>query len=159
MTRAEIPDGMENELAGVCLTTHSGHPITPKEDRFVQYYIELGEPGPAAEKAGYAVREHIKNKNLQWRKKGEKLLTLDYINEEIAYRAQKFRDEHIATPDEIMQYLTAVMRGEVKDQFGLDAPLGERTNAAKELAKRVIDMAQNQTAERPEIKVVIERRK
>ena len=35
------------------------------------------------------------------------------------------------------------MRGEVKDQFGLDAPLAERTKAAVELAKRKVDVAQN----------------
>ena len=34
------------------------------------------------------------------------------------------------------------MRGEVKDQFGLDAPLAERTKAAVELAKRKVDVAQ-----------------
>ena len=39
-----------------------------------------------------------------------------------------------------MEYFTSVMRGEVKDQFGLDAPLTERTNAAKELAKRTVDV-------------------
>ena len=31
------------------------------------------------------------------------------------------------------------MRGNVKDQFQLDAPLAERTRAAQELAKRIID--------------------
>lgn len=34
------------------------------------------------------------------------------------------------------------MRGEVKDQFGLEAPLAERTKAAVELAKRKVDVAQ-----------------
>ena len=46
----------------------------------------------------------------------------------------------IANETEIMQYFTAVMRNEEKDQFGLDAPLSERTAAAKELAKRIIDV-------------------
>lgn len=32
------------------------------------------------------------------------------------------------------------MRGEVKDQFGLEAPLSERTKAAVELAKRTVDL-------------------
>ena len=46
----------------------------------------------------------------------------------------------IAEANEVMEYFTSVMRGEVKDQFGLDAPLTERTNAAKELAKRTVDV-------------------
>ena len=39
-----------------------------------------------------------------------------------------------------MEYFTRVMNGEEKDQFGLDAPLSERTRAAQELAKRTIDL-------------------
>lgn len=44
-------------------------------------------------------------------------------------------DEH-----EIFAYFTAVMRGQVLDQFGLEASLQERTRAAECLAKRLIDM-------------------
>ena len=51
-------------------------------------------------------------------------------------------DSRIASAAEVMQYFTAVMRGEVKDQFGLDAPLAERTKAAVELAKRKVDVSQ-----------------
>ena len=32
------------------------------------------------------------------------------------------------------------MRGEVKDQFGLDPSLSDRINAAKEIARRTIDV-------------------
>ena len=46
----------------------------------------------------------------------------------------------IANAEEVMSYFTAVMRGDVKDQFGLEAPLSERTRAAQELAKRTIDI-------------------
>ena len=53
---------------------------------------------------------------------------------------EQAKTEAIADATEVMQYLTSVMRGEVKDQFGLDAPLSERTKAAQELAKRTIDV-------------------
>ena len=49
------------------------------------------------------------------------------------------------------------MRGEEKDQFVLDAPLSERTAAARELAKRVIDlqlMAES-NASTPEVKITL----
>ena len=46
----------------------------------------------------------------------------------------------IATAQEVMEYFTKVMHGEIKDQFGLDAPLSERTRAAQELAKRTVDI-------------------
>lgn len=50
------------------------------------------------------------------------------------------RTQSVAAATEVMQYFTRVMRGEEKDQFGLDAPLSERTKAAQELAKRTVDI-------------------
>ena len=47
------------------------------------------------------------------------------------------------------------MRGEEKDQFGLDAPLSERTNAAKELARRIVDVPTENDTAVPEIKVTL----
>jgi hypothetical protein len=47
------------------------------------------------------------------------------------------------------------MRGQVKDQFGLDAPLGERTAAARELAKRIVDVTEDVDTTVPEIKVTL----
>ena len=67
----------------------------------------------------------------------------------------QLKKETIADADEIMQYFTKVMRGQEKDQFGLDAPLSERTNAAKELAKRLIDATQDVDVAVPEIKVTL----
>ena len=51
----------------------------------------------------------------------------------------EIEDARIADVAEVMRFLTSVMRGEVKDQFDLDAPLSERTNAAKEILKRNMD--------------------
>lgn len=59
-------------------------------------------------------------------------------------------DRRIADADEVLQYLSDVMRGKVKDQFGLDASLQDRTKAAQELMKRyaVADMRQASTMAR-----------
>jgi phage terminase small subunit len=59
-----------------------------------------------------------------------------YINE----RMKPAEDKLIADSDEVMQFFTASMRGNVKDQFGLDPSLSDRISAAKELAKRTIDI-------------------
>lgn len=56
------------------------------------------------------------------------------------FSKKQIEDSRIASAAEIMQYFTSVMRGEISDQFGLDAPLAERTKAAVELAKRKIDI-------------------
>ena len=50
------------------------------------------------------------------------------------------KSSSIASAQEVMEYFTRVMKGEEKDQFGLDAPLSERTRAAQELAKRTVDI-------------------
>ena len=53
-----------------------------------------------------------------------------------------------------MQFFSAVMRGEVKDQFGLDATLSDRTRAAQEIAKRTVDI-ENRKAGEPDQLVAI----
>lgn len=45
-------------------------------------------------------------------------------------------NEIVADQNEVLIYLTEVMRGNIKDQFELDAPLKERNKAAELLGKR-----------------------
>ncbi|MEO2565431.1 terminase small subunit [Clostridium tertium] len=102
--------------------------LTPKQKAFADYYIETGNATESARRAGY------KGKNLN-RIASENLSKLDikqYIDERIA----KIEDERIAKGEEVLRYLTRVMRGEEKDQFGLDAALQDRTKAAELLGKR-----------------------
>lgn len=126
--------------------THTGHKITAKQELFIQNIVKGMSPDNAYEKAGYSlVRGH-----------GYKLMKNPVIAEEISHRFDLTKDESIATAKEIMQYYTRVMRGEEKDQFGLDAPLGERTGAAKELMKRVIEQEERaQLNAAPEVKITL----
>ena len=114
-----------------CYITHTKHPLTFREARFIDEYMATGDKVLAVEKAGFTVKRKSSKAN--------ELLKKDYIADEIAYRTEIYASELIADRNEILEYLTAVMRGEVKDQFGLDAPLAERTSAAKELKKIFID--------------------
>ena len=114
------------------IRTHTGHPLTIKEASFIDHYIQTGNGLRSIIEAGY-------NTNSPAQKANE-ILKKRHIAEEIHYRMEKAKQESIAGAEEIMQYFTDVMRGKVKDQFGLDAPLGERTRAAQELAKRQIDI-------------------
>ena len=56
----------------------------------------------------------------------------DFIRE----RLESKQNDRIASQDEVLEYLTAVMRGEEKDQFGFDASLQDRTKCAELLGKR-----------------------
>lgn len=105
--------------------------LTPKQKKFCEYYVQTGNATESAKRAGYSERTAYRTgaDNLK------KPQLANYIQE----LSKPGEDKRIADGKEIMEYLTSVMRGEVNDQFGLDAPLQERTKAAVELAKRVID--------------------
>lgn len=64
---------------------------------------------------------------------------------------EELKPETVATAQEVMSYFTAVMRGEITDQFGLEAPLAERTRAAQELAKRTVDIENRRKGEADQV--------
>ncbi len=105
--------------------------MTVKQKRFCDEYLICGNAAEAARRAGYSEKTAgaIGVENLT------KPAILSYIQE----RQKQIESEKIADIKEIMQYLTAVMRGEVKDQFDLDPSLTERTKAAQELLRRNVD--------------------
>ena len=49
---------------------------------------------------------------------------------------ESLQKDRIASADEVLQYLTGVMRGEIKDQFDMDASIQDRNKAAELLGKR-----------------------
>jgi len=126
-------------LDGVSVTK-DGYPLSVKEEKFISLFIVKGDIFQALRESGLTMSD---------------IASKDYLIDEIRWRLEALRKETIADADEILQYFTRVMRGEVKDQFGLDAPLSERTAAAKELAKRVIDVEKDAEAVVPEIKVTL----
>ena len=100
--------------------------LTEKQKRFIDYYIETANATKACEMAGY------KGKNLN-RLGSQNLSKLDKF---IKIKLQEKENNRIASQDEVLEYLTKVMRGELKDQFGLDASLQDRTKCAELLGKR-----------------------
>lgn len=120
--------------------THDGYPLSVKESKFISIFVANGNVNKALKEAGLSMRS---------------IAGKDYITDEITWRLDQLKKETIADADEILQYFTGVMRGETKDQFGLDAPLSERTNAARELAKRVIDVTTDVDVAVPEVKITL----
>ena len=113
-------------------TTHDGHKLTVNEAKFIDIYVETGNQRQSVIDAGY--------KHKAPGAYAQTLLRKEYIISEIDWRLKKLEDEKIASAEEILKFFTGVMRGEVKDQFGLDTPVSERIKAANELAKRKIDI-------------------
>lgn len=103
-------------------------PLTPKQKAFADYYIETGNATEAAKRAGYSKKSAYSI--------GDENLRKPVVSAYIRARMAEIDAGRIATADEVMKFYTSVMRGEVKDQFGLDAQLADRLNAGKELMKR-----------------------
>jgi len=146
MNETQVPDGVDYHTRDNILTattvTHNGQRLSPKEEKFISLYIKYADATQAAKEAGYTIRAERKNVDAQYIKIGKKILSRDYIKDEIAYRLEEFRNAQIADSKEVMIYLTKVMRGEEKDQFGLDVSISDRTNAARELNRRFHEMEQ-----------------
>lgn len=132
--------------------TNAGHKLSLKEHKFINSFMVNGDVSLAAKDAGYS----LKNEKDTWTNVGNRILKRNYIYEELLYRLEELSKESIADADEIMEYFTGVMRGEIKDQFGLDAPLSERTSAARELAKRLIDVPAKATESDKAINIVLD---
>lgn len=110
--------------------------LTVLELAFVSAYIANGGNGTqACKQAGYK----CKNDNA-YSTQASALLRKPRVNGEISYRLQKIEDAKIAKPNEILSFYTSVMRGEVLDQFGIEASLDTRIKAANELAKHQIEI-------------------
>lgn len=105
--------------------------LSVREQKFVSYYLEYGD-------ATKAIKEAKFNTNAP-SAYARKLLAKPKIQKEVQAQLALFKNECIASSQEIMGFYTLAMRGEVKDQFGLEASLSDRLKAADALAKRQID--------------------
>lgn len=82
--------------------------LTEKQRRFVDYYIETGNASEAARRAGYS------EKTAGWI--GQENLQKPTIKAAIDARLKELEDKRIAKADEVMQFLTSTLRGEVKEE-------------------------------------------
>jgi len=102
--------------------------MNERQKAFADYYIECLNATEAAKKAGYSNKTAhvIGSENLS------KPEIKEYIKERLATKEK----ERIASQDEVLERLTAIMRGEVKDQLGLETPVKDMVKAAELLGKR-----------------------
>lgn len=105
--------------------------LTIKQKNFADLYIETGNATQSYIDAGYkATKRKVAEANAR------KLLANYSVKSYIENRMEELKEKSIASQEEVLQYLTRVMRGEEKDQFDLDASLQDRTKCAELLGKR-----------------------
>lgn len=102
--------------------------LTPKQKAFADEYLKCGNATEAAKRAGYKPKAAYATgaENLK------KPQIIVYIQE----RQKQIDDSRIADAAEVQRFYSAVLRGEIKDQFGLEASLDTRMAAGRELMKR-----------------------
>jgi phage terminase small subunit len=116
--------------------------LTEKQKRFADYYIETGNATESAVKAGYSKKTSAEMGHENLRKPHIK----QYIDERIAEKDSK----RIAKQDEVLAYLSSVMRGEQTEQTlrgvgegaqtidDIDVGAKDRIKAAELLGKRYV---------------------
>lgn len=110
-----------------------------KQQAFVDEYIKTGTAYQSAIKAGYS-EKYAKSSS-------HKLLENVGIKAEIDKRMEKLKKDTIADQDEILQYLTSVLRGEVTDQELIPIQVGRGQMEVEELEKRSDTNARTKAAE------------
>lgn len=85
--------------------------LTLKQQRFADEYIISGNATEAAIKAGYSKRTA--------RSIGQENLTKPDIKDYIDERLEVLKSENVADQQEVMEFLTSVMRGEVTEPMAV----------------------------------------
>ena len=105
--------------------------LSQKQFEFYENYLATNNITQSAIDAGYSVKSASQQ--------GSRMLSCPKGKRYIAERLSQLDEEKVATANEVLEYLTSVMRGEVQDQFDLEPSLSDRTKAASELARRLVD--------------------
>ena len=101
--------------------------LTVKQQKFADFYIELGNATEAAVLAGYSPRTPgvIGNENLK----------KPYVKKYIEDRLAELDSQSIAAQKEVLQYLTSVMRGESRSEVIVIEGIGDGMSTAKSVLK------------------------
>ena len=121
--------------------------LNTRQKAFANNWLKCFNATEAARRAGYSKKTAAQM--------GYENLRKPEIREYIHARIQEQDLEFVASLDETMAWLTQVMRGEIKDQFGLDAALADRLKACDSLMKRYAALEENRQSER-QVSITIE---
>lgn len=102
--------------------------LKPKELIFAEEWLKTTNATQSAIKAGYSERTAYSA--------GSRLLKKVDVRQYIDERLAEMKENSIADTDDVMQFLSSTMRGDIPDQFGLDPALNDRLKAAELIGKR-----------------------
>lgn len=102
--------------------------LTEKQKRFADYYIELGNATQAAIKAGYSSKYANTN--------ASKLLRNTTIKSYIDERLSQLASERIVSAEEVLEFLSSVMRNEQKEEVLKGVGMGEQAKTHIEVSAK-----------------------
>lgn len=146
-------DSVKEEVKTSTRTFIKNAPLTEQEHMFLRAYIRDGDTAKAVVEAGICDEDEKQKTKVYV---GNRLLKQPNIIAKIKEIIERMDADTIMSTQEVMEYFTAVARGQIKDQFGLDAPLTERTRAAIEVAKRTIDLENKTNANDNQIHITLD---
>ena len=113
--------------------------LTEKQKRFCDEYLIDLNATQAAIRAGYSKKTAfiIANENLK----------KPYIKGYIDERLKQLEDKRIAKADEVLKYLTSVMRNEVKEEVVVVESKGDGCSSARTIKKDMSAKDRNKAAE------------
>lgn len=103
--------------------------LTEKQRRFVDYYVETGNASEAARRAGYS------EKTAGWI--GQENLQKPTIKAAVDARLRELEGKRIAKADEVLQFLTSILRGKVKEERVVVEGTGEGRSDARIITVQV----------------------
>ncbi|WP_339016361.1 terminase small subunit [Fusobacterium animalis] len=103
--------------------------LNARQKAFCEYYVACGNATEAAIKAGY--KEKYAGVN------ADKLLKNTNIQKYIDELMQKLESERIASAEEVLQNLTAMMRGEIQEEVIVVEGEGDGFSSARVMKKQV----------------------
>lgn len=122
--------------------------LTPKQKAFADYFIKCGNATEAAKKAGYS--------ETSARQIAVENMSKPSISAYIQERMENQDADLVASADEVLRFYTDVMRGKVKDAFGMDPGLSDRLKAADSLYKRYAAVNEKQKGTMEKLDALLE---
>ncbi len=101
--------------------------LTPKQKAFAEYYIETGNATQSAVKAGYSKKTA--------RVIGQENLLKPALKSYIDEKMKELESKRIAKAEEVLEYLTRVLRGEETEQVVVTENIGDFMSEAKVIDK------------------------
>lgn len=103
--------------------------LSEKQKRFIDYYIQSGNATQAAKLAGYSTKTAYAM--------GVENLRKPQIQAAVQSRLAQLESERIAKDKEVLEYITAVMRGETTEEVVVNVGTGKGFTRAEKVTAQV----------------------